>query len=64
MTKRQAKASLKQASVTEPETVGGRVLVTCPVCAGFGGIVHDDGDWCACKKCGGGGKVWATEATP
>lgn len=61
MAKRKAKGSLKLASATEPETVGGRVLVTCPVCGGFGGVMGDDDDWTSCKKCKGGGKVYAEE---
>jgi hypothetical protein len=41
-----------------PERIGGRNLIPCPVCGGFGAIMHEDGDWTTCKKCGGGGRAW------
>ena len=59
MTKRKASAA-KEA--TAPTKVGGRELVACPICGGFGGVQDKDGDdWEVCKKCGGGGKVYANE---
>jgi DnaJ-class molecular chaperone len=65
MTKRKASTPSATALAPSPQTVGGRPLVGCPVCGGFGGVQgKDEGDWKVCPKCKGGGKVWQTEATP
>lgn len=58
MTKRKAKPIQHETLPMEPERIGSKILVGCPICGGFGGIMFDDGDWKTCKDCGGGGKVY------
>lgn len=45
------------------ELIGNRILVVCPTCGGFGGVMTEGIGWKVCKKCDGGGRVWKEDAT-
>jgi len=61
MTKRKTKeAPTDPPIVAEDLRIGGRPLLICPACDGFGGVPHGD-VWQTCQACKGGGRVLADQ---
>ena len=58
MTKRKQKPTSMTSLPMESERIGTKILVSCRICGGYGGVMYEDGDWRSCKNCGGGGKVY------
>lgn len=48
--------------VAEDLQIGGRALMICPACEGFGGVPHGD-VWQTCQACRGGGRVLVDQET-
>lgn len=61
MTKRKTtQAPTDPPIVAEDLQIGGRPLLICSACDGFGGVPHGD-VWQVCQACHGGGRVLADQ---